>query len=201
MQAWRYLPRLGSLAGLSEIFTVVIDTSVITSDVIATLKGKLPSPLFLAMKTGLVRGFMAHHTWAEVPRVLAKRAPREGVDPQAAEGLWWNSYVKAIRFVPTGDLPHGDPELSRALAERDATDVPTLKVLSLIAPTVLLTADRDLKDIGLAYERWREVPEGSAPQSARHSEPSDTLSSACLSSTRLPSLSGHRPSGASQARC
>jgi len=91
---------LGSLAGLSEIFTVVIDTSVITSDVIATLKGKLPSPLFLAMKTGLVRGFMAHHTWAEVPRVLAKRAPREGVDLRAAEGLWWNSYVKVIRFVP-----------------------------------------------------------------------------------------------------
>jgi len=63
-------------------------------------KGKLPSPLFLAMKTGLVRGFMAHHTWAEVPCVLAKRAPREGVDLRAAEGLWWNSYVKVIRFVP-----------------------------------------------------------------------------------------------------
>jgi hypothetical protein len=67
--------------------------------------------------------------------------------------------VKVIRFVPAGDLPVGDPALARALAERDPTDMPTLKVFSLIAPTVLLAADRDLRDIGLAYERWREVPE------------------------------------------
>lgn len=66
-----------ALSVLGEVFAVVIDTSVITSNVIQTVKYGLPSPLYLAMRTGLVRGFMAHHTWAEVPRVLAKRAARE----------------------------------------------------------------------------------------------------------------------------
>lgn len=158
-QSWLQIYRSCTLAALGEIFTVVIDTSVVTSDVIKTVKGGLPSPLFLAMRTGLVRGFMAHHTWAEVPRVLAKRAPKEGADPAAAEKLWWQSYVKVIRFVPTGDLPPGDPVLERALRARDASDLPTVRLASLIAPTVILAADPDLKDIGLAYERWWEVPE------------------------------------------
>jgi hypothetical protein len=149
----------GFLAGLGEIFIVVIDTSVITGDVIKTIKGGLPSPLLLAMRTGLVRGFMAHHTWAEVPRVLAKRAATEKVDLAAAERLWWRSYVGVIRFVPTGDLPAGDPILERALGARDASDLPTLKVASLIAPVVVLAADADLQSVGLAYERWWEVPE------------------------------------------
>src|ERR1035437_4115492 len=102
---------------------------------------------------------MAHHTWAEVPRVLAKRAPAEGVDLAAAERLWWHSYVGVIRFVPTGDLPPGDPVLERVLGGRDASDLPTLKIASLIAPAVVLAADADLQGVGLAYERWWEVPE------------------------------------------
>jgi hypothetical protein len=73
--------RLSSLAAFGEIFVVVIDTSVITSDVIKTVKGGLPSPKLLALRTGLVRGFMAHHTWAEVPRVLGKAGPGGGIRP------------------------------------------------------------------------------------------------------------------------
>jgi predicted nucleic acid-binding protein len=144
---------------LAEMYVVVIDTSVITGDVIKSAKGGLPSPLYLAMETGLVRGYMAHHTWAEVPRVLAKRASRENCDLAAVEKLWWDRYVKLIRFVPTADLPPGDPELEKALGARDASDLPTLKLASLIAPAVVLAADRDLVNIGLAYERWWDVPE------------------------------------------
>jgi hypothetical protein len=159
MEVWANLYGSGALAVAGEIFTAVIDTSVITGDVIKAIKGSLPSPLLLAMQTGLIRGFMAHHTWAEVPRVLAKRARQEGVDSSAAEGMWWTTYVKVIRFVSTADLPEANPELERALQGRDMSDVPTLRLASLIAPTVVLASDRDLQDIGLAYERWWEVPE------------------------------------------
>ena len=151
------LPR--ARLALAPMFVVVIDTSVITSDVIKSAKGGLPSPLYLAMETGLVRGYMAHHTWAEVPRVLAKRAAREKCDLAAVEKLWWDRYVKLIRFVSTADLPPGDPELEKALGRRDPSDLPTLKLASLIAPAVVLAADPDLVDIGLAYERWWDVPE------------------------------------------
>jgi hypothetical protein len=159
MEVWAHLYGSGALAAAGEIFTAVIDTSVITGDVIKAVKGGLPSPLLLAMQTGLIRGFMAHHTWAEVPRVLARRASREGVDSSAAERMWWTSYVKVIRFVSTADLPEANPELERALQGRDTSDMPTLRLASLIGPTVILASDRDLQDIGLAYERWWEVPE------------------------------------------
>jgi hypothetical protein len=149
----------GSLASLGEIFAAVLDTSVVTGDVIKAVRAGLPSPLFLAMRTGLIRGFMAHHTWAEVPRVLARRAEKEGFDLRAAEKLWWGSYVEVIRFVSTADVPLADSYLERALGGRDASDVPTLRLASLIAPVVVLASDRDLQDIGLAYERWWDVPE------------------------------------------
>jgi hypothetical protein len=154
-----WLPYPSAHGRLGEVFIAVIDTSVITSDVINTLKGKLPSPLMTAMATGLVRGFMTHSTWAEVPRVLARRAGREKFDAAAAERIWWRSYVPNIRFVAARSLPRADPALERALGERDASDVPTLRLASLIAPVVVLAYDRDLRDIGLAYERWNEIPE------------------------------------------
>ncbi len=56
---------------------------------------------------------MAHHTCVEVPRVLAKRSAKEGVDRFAAEWMWSSIYVKVIRFVSTADLPEGSPELRR----------------------------------------------------------------------------------------
>jgi|HubBroStandDraft_1064217.scaffolds.fasta_scaffold15273_3 hypothetical protein len=150
---------LSFLTALDRGYSVVIDTSVITGDVIKTVKGNLPSPLFLALSTGLMRAYMAHHTWAEVPRVLKKRAALEGVDPEAAERLWWTSYVAIIRFVSTSGLPPGDPALDQTLQARDPTDLPTLRLASLIAPAVVLAADADLQDIGLAYERWWEIPD------------------------------------------
>ena len=57
--AWPHPYYPAALAELGKIFIVVIDTSVITGDVIKTVKGGLPSPLLLAMRTGLVRGCVA----------------------------------------------------------------------------------------------------------------------------------------------
>lgn len=105
---------------IAEMFAVVIDTSVITSDVIKTVKGGLPSPLYLAMETGWYGGI-----WRITPgprcRALAKRAPKENRDLAAAEKLWWDHYVKLIRFVSTAGLPPGDPDLEKALGTRDAS--------------------------------------------------------------------------------
>jgi hypothetical protein len=98
----------------------------------------------------------------------AKRARAEGFDPDAAERLWWHSYVSVTRFVATGDLPPGDPALERALGARDASDLPTFKLASLLAPTVVLAADVDLQAVGLAYDRWWEVPEAVRNMVAGH---------------------------------
>jgi hypothetical protein len=49
-----------ALARPAETQFAAIGSPVIVGEVTKTVKNKLPSPLFLAMRTGLVHGFMAH---------------------------------------------------------------------------------------------------------------------------------------------
>jgi hypothetical protein len=138
--------------GLSRVRRVVLDTGPLTTDVIGAIRRREPSPLSLAMQFGIVRGYAAHHVWAEVPRVLAKRAQQAGLQTLAVEHLWWDHYVPLIHFVDCQGLP--PTEQSRALARRDPTDAATLVLAGLLAPTVVIAEDHDILASGLAYEQW-----------------------------------------------
>ena len=140
------------------MYVVVIDTSVITGDVIKSA-GRPAVSLVLGDGEGAgARVHGAPHLGRGAASAGEAGAKRN-CDLSAVEKLWWDRYVKLIRFVPTADLPPGDPELEKALGSRDPSDLPTLSLASLIAPAVVLAADRDLVGIGLAYERWWDVPE------------------------------------------
>jgi predicted nucleic acid-binding protein len=143
------------LANLLRVRPVILDTSVLTSDIIAAERRGRTSGLVEAMTTGVVRGFVTHRVWAEVPRVLARRAEKDRLDWAALESSWWTTYVPLIRVVDTTGLP--ETAASRQLAGRDETDVPTLLLAGVLAPVALLAADRDLRDSGLAIEDWAGV--------------------------------------------
>ncbi|MBM0201954.1 hypothetical protein JNW90_01635 [Micromonospora sp. STR1s_5] len=102
----------------------------------------------------MLRGFAASHVWAEVPRVLAKRARLEGVPVEVLERIWWNDYVPLIRFVDCAGLPTTDQ--ARRLMSRDESDANTLVLAGLLAPVVIIAEDRDILASGLAYEQWRD---------------------------------------------
>jgi hypothetical protein len=134
----------------------IFDSCVLTEDVIAALYRRKPSSLLAAMRQGTIRGFIPHHVWAEVPRVLEDRKLEGGAFYlDAAWSLWWSQYVPHLYVVCTDHLPI--TEQARILARRDISDVGSLTLLSVLAPAVLLTSDPDLLDSGLAHGNWKQV--------------------------------------------
>lgn len=146
----------GLLPAKSRGRIVVLDTGVLTTEIISALKRPGPSSLLRALRSGLVRGFIPHHVWAEVPRVLEQRHRGHGeFDLAAAQRMWWSAYVPVIYVVSTDHLPVS--EKASALALRDPSDVGSLLLLEVLAPASLWAEDKDLVDSGLACAVWREV--------------------------------------------
>jgi hypothetical protein len=131
----------------------VFDTSVLTSDVIAAVRRGRTSGLVQGMETGVVRGFIPHQVWAEVPRVLVDRhRERGGFDLAAAEDQWWSTYIPLVRVVCSDGLPV--PPVAVVVARRDSSDVGTATLTALLGPAVLLAADSDLIESGVAGAEW-----------------------------------------------
>ncbi|MER7278014.1 hypothetical protein ABT369_26585 [Dactylosporangium sp. NPDC000244] len=150
------LPTGDWLSGLLRVRPVVLDTSPLTCDVIsvARTRGGMPSPLLVALRIGVLRGYAASHVWAEVPRVLARRAGRARIPVEVLEAIWWNEYVPLVKFVDCTGLPTTDQATN--LTRRDPSDANTLVLAGLIAPVVVIAEDRDIVASGLAYEQWRD---------------------------------------------
>ncbi|MGW5657505.1 PIN domain-containing protein [Streptomyces humi] len=131
----------------------VFDTSVLTSDITAALKRGKPSSILAGMRYGTLRGFIPHYVWAEVPRVLADRRYEGGdFDLVKAERLWWGQYVPLLHVVDVNGLPL--TAAADKLAQEDLSDVGILQLAGVLAPVVLLAADRDLIRHDVAARDW-----------------------------------------------
>ncbi|MET7575203.1 PIN domain-containing protein [Streptomyces sp. NPDC005492] len=131
----------------------VFDTSVLTSDITAALKRGKPSSILAGMRYGTLRGFIPHYVWAEVPRVLADRKDEGGdFDLMAAERLWWEEYVPLLHVVCVNGLPMS--AAADRLAQEDLSDVGIIQLADVLAPVVLLAADRDLIRLDVAARDW-----------------------------------------------
>ncbi|WP_146610558.1 PIN domain-containing protein [Streptomyces sp. AC1-42T] len=134
----------------------LLDTSVLTTDVIAATRRTDPSSFVAGARAGTVRCLIPLHVWEEVPRVLADRH-REGgrFDLGRALELWQSRYAPVLYVVDASGLPM-TPE-AEVLAGRDASDVPMLLLAGVIAPVVIIGTDADLIDSGLAVGDWRAL--------------------------------------------
>ncbi|MFD9655762.1 PIN domain-containing protein [Streptomyces mirabilis] len=131
----------------------VFDTSMLTSDITAALKRGKPSSILAGMRHGTLRGFIPHYVWAEVPRVLSDRMNEGGdFDLVKAERLWWGEYVPLLHVVCVDGLPM--TTAADKLAQEDPSDVGILQLAGVLAPVVLLAADRDLIRQGVAARDW-----------------------------------------------
>ena len=146
--------QVGELRGVLRIRPVVVDSSFFVADVLRSSRTRRRSTFLEAVMCGVLRPFAAHHVWAEVPRVVARLTGELELDANVAESIWWQEYVPRIHFVDVGGLPtpHADEILGR-----DPTDAPTVALAGLLAPVVVLAADRDLRDIGIAAQKWFTV--------------------------------------------
>ncbi|MFD7917143.1 PIN domain-containing protein [Streptomyces sp. NPDC059752] len=127
----------------------LLDTSVLTSDIIAATRRRDPSSIVAGARAGTVRCLIPVHVWEEVPRVLVDRH-REGgrFDLGRSLELWHSQYVPVLYVVDAAGLPM-TPE-AEVLAGRDASDVPMLLLAGVIAPVVIIGTDKDLVASGLA---------------------------------------------------
>jgi hypothetical protein len=131
----------------------LLDTSVLTTDIIAATRRPTPSSFVAGARAGTVRCLIPVHVWEEVPRVLADRH-REGgrFDLGRALELWQSRYAPVLYVVDASGLPM-TPQ-AQVLAGRDASDVPMLLLAGVIAPVVIIGTDADLVDSGLAVGDW-----------------------------------------------
>ncbi|NEB01927.1 PIN domain-containing protein [Streptomyces sp. SID13726] len=134
----------------------LLDTSVLTTDIIAATRRRDPSSFVAGARAGTVRCLIPVHVWEEVPRVLADRHQEGGrFDLGRALALWQSRYAPVLYVVDTAGLPM-TPQ-AQVLAGRDASDVPMLLLAGVIAPVVIIGTDADLVDSGLAVKEWREL--------------------------------------------
>ncbi|MEU8729393.1 PIN domain-containing protein [Streptomyces tendae] len=134
----------------------LLDTSVLTTDIIAATRRRDPSSFVAGARAGTVRCLIPVHVWEEVPRVLADRHQEGGrFDLRRALELWQSRYAPILYVVDTAGLPM-TPQ-AQVLAGRDASDVPMLLLAGVIAPVVIIGTDADLVDSGLAVKEWREL--------------------------------------------
>jgi hypothetical protein len=108
------------------------------------------------MRDGTYRGFITHHVWADVPRVLEDvRSPASG---STLSGRMSCGGGRICRYCAPC-APPGLPMTSEAdrLTLEDPTDVPTLQLHGVTAPAVLVASDRDLRRSGLVPEPWPVV--------------------------------------------
>jgi|SRR5579884_1568923 len=142
-----------------KVHPVLGDTSSILAELIVASRRAAMSRLLLAMKVGVIRLFIAHHVWSEVPRKIAHISSEGRCDGAEASRIWWEHYVPLTRVIDASHLPPS--RRARQLEERDRSDLPTLLVHDLLAPIVTLTSDPDLLNLNVGHSsRWRTVNAG-----------------------------------------
>lgn len=141
--------------GPLRIRPVVVDSSFLVSDILASMASGRRSTFLDAVEFGVIRPYAAHHVWAEMGRNVRDVPLRHGLDADFAEQVWWQLYVPRMRFVDTAQLEV--PTVSVEIFSRDSSDSPTIALAGLLSPVVVLATDRDLRDLGVATQNYKAV--------------------------------------------
>jgi hypothetical protein len=140
------------LEGVYRIRPVVVDTSFLVVDLLEAVRRGHETEFLQALEHGSLRGFAAHHVWAEMGRKCRDVPLARGLDPQRASDIWWAEYVPRLHFVDTAGL---DVPLADSILPRDPSDAGTFALAGLLAPVVVLSTDLDIIDPGVATQRYR----------------------------------------------
>ena len=129
------------------VMPVVVDANVLIEDVLryADAKG---SSLLRAAFLGSARLYATEAILDEVDEHLPEVAAKKARDVDGLRAMFRQAYLPYIRLVDVGDLSSGD-ERVKALELEDPDDVDAAKLAILLAPSFLLTCDRDLLRHGL----------------------------------------------------
>lgn len=131
---------------------VVLDTSVLIQDVLRRSDGKFTGLPWLA-QGGAITIVAPRHVEAEVYRRLPKAARETGRPELKVQETLESVHLPLIRFVDLPGVFLEDPDLARVLA-RDPDDAPLAHLAKLLAPSLVLSSDKDLIDEGFGHQDW-----------------------------------------------
>lgn len=135
---------------------LVMDASQLVPQVLAAARGAQTAELsFLASSSRrlLATGEVVHEVEYTLERVAAERQ----TSSERLQGAWEERVLPHLRVVPSAstllEVAGGDPRLG-CLSRRDDSDAATGALGLLVAPSVIVTKDKDLLDCGLGESQW-----------------------------------------------
>ena len=150
------LTRLDPYCSLTPRFLGVTDTNALLSSVDNDCrKGAYWRSRMLRMTVGDAAALYAgDHVYSEVYERLPRIARSSPVPLDELRARFETQYLPRLRFVTVSTAEIVDPQV---LAITDPDDVPTGQLAKLIAPCVVFSEDRHLRNPGLVPANWREA--------------------------------------------
>ncbi len=138
----------------------MVDANVLIEEALrrVTRPDARPTALAHLMAIHAIRLFGKADLLDEVAEHLPRLASRKGLDPGAATAVIDAEYAPRIRLVDVRDilLPDAEGRLQQ-VAAKDPDDEPTARLARLLDPSILLTRDRALLDLGCGV--WVDDPD------------------------------------------
>jgi predicted nucleic acid-binding protein len=129
------------------VMPVVVDANVLIEDLLRYADDKGSSLLGAAL-LGSARLYATEAILDEVNEHLPEVTPKKARDIDALRSVFQHAYLPYLRLVDVSDLTSEDERI-KALELEDPDDVDAAKLAILLAPSFLLTSDRDLLRHGL----------------------------------------------------
>ncbi len=149
--------------GLLEVWGIrplvcVLDTNTLLRDLVRAANIQERTGLIRAAQTGLVRLYASTTVRDEMlEKIPLKHREMHFDDPDVALATWDEMYASLVTFLDPLDL-RAESSATKALQLRDRDDVPTARIVELIHPDVIFSADQDLQAfVTVAKEIWTQV--------------------------------------------
>ncbi|QYA94404.1 hypothetical protein KZO11_12155 [Streptomyces anulatus] len=132
----------------------VVDTNALLCSIENDCRKGFRSRLLRMSDDGTATLYAADHVLDETYEHLPRMAKRGSVPLATLRAHFEAEYLPALRFVTVSDVDGPDEQV---LAIADNDDIPTGRLAKLIAPCVVFSDDRHLKEPGFAPKDWQRA--------------------------------------------
>ncbi len=131
---------------------VLVDANALIGDAVRFSTSR-PCLLPYLAQRGEIRMISSAHIDEKVYLRLPKACRNAGADLDTVTGIYKETYRPLLRLVEAGELAADDPGVC-AVRLRDKEDAPLAQLAVLLAPSLVLTRDRDLHDYGFGSDNY-----------------------------------------------
>ncbi|HEY2536104.1 MAG TPA: hypothetical protein VGI24_03875 [Solirubrobacteraceae bacterium] len=129
---------------------VVADANVLFQDTQRYAKTGFTVLTFLA-RNEVITLLTSEHVYRRLPEIMSERA----IDASAQRQAWKDTYLPLVRFVEVPDSMCAGHQQIESVVDKE--DRPFARLAIAIAPSLLLTRDHHLGDVGLGTTEWADA--------------------------------------------